>query len=199
MRGSTRDVFVRCALTALALAQASCAGVRHRPLAPEDQGPGDGIVYYESSLYLLVYSDGKGGLAHQVLQLPDPTKKRVASPYSVLSSLNLTMTFSNGYLTESNQVADSGVVPAAILKAVTAVIPGIAALGGGEGEPEKVKVAPETCIPPPRLYKIVVHGDVVGFYGGAGDRPIFVSLVDRKPEVLVIPPKETAKQDGGAK
>ena len=166
------------------LTTTACAGVRYRPIPPEDVGPGDGIVYYESSLYLLIYSDGKGGLAHKILQLPDPTKKRVASPYSTLSSLDLTLTFTDGYLTQSTQSGDTSAVPVAVMKAVTSVVPGILARGGGkEGiapDEKTIKIAPEHCVPAPYLYKIVVHGDRVGFYGEAGDEPIYASLVDQK-------------------
>src|SRR5687767_993882 len=83
-------------LVASALALGGCAGVRHRPVPPHSGDRGNGIRYYQTSMYLLVYANGKGGLGHEIVELPDPTKKMMAEPYADLASLNMELKFKNG-------------------------------------------------------------------------------------------------------
>ncbi len=69
-----------CALGVVCMTSlAGCvAWVTHSPVKSDAGDAGEGIRYYQSSPYLLVYSDSKGGLKWQVLYLPDQTKKMMA-------------------------------------------------------------------------------------------------------------------------
>lgn len=150
-----------------------CAGVDYKPapatIAPrQDAG---GIVYYEDSPYLLVYPDGKGNISWQVLFLPDQTKKRIAVPYNFISSLNTSLTFQNGLLTQSSTTADA----TAVLKTVAAAIQ---ALGT-----KAFLLAPLGPKPPPAvpsakaqifLYKITVRNNKVTFSGANDGHPVTV-------------------------
>src|ERR1700730_9618812 len=69
------------------------ASVTHRVVDTADKD--DGIRYYQSSPYLLVYSDSKGGLQGRILYLPDQTKKMAVEPHVFLGRSELTMFFRN--------------------------------------------------------------------------------------------------------
>jgi hypothetical protein len=134
----------------------------------------NGIRYYESAPFLLVYSDGKGGLNSQLLFLPDVTKKRVIRPYAVLAANNSTLTFSNGVLTQGKSVVDETLVPKAIVgaleKAATAAIAASLNAVGAEATPQ---------LPPPQLFKIVLSGGNARLVGGPGvDRNGKVRMID---------------------
>lgn len=145
------------AVAGCVVAVGGCAGVNHRPVPPNSGDRGNGIRYYQTSRYLLVYADGKGGLAHELLVLPDPTKKMMAEPYADLASLNMELKFTNGALTSTTESADASKVPAAIVKAVSQFLPTLAA--------DAVDRATTASLPAPRLYKIIVLGGVVRFVG----------------------------------
>jgi hypothetical protein len=123
-----------------------------------------GIRYYESAPFLLVYSDGKGGLNWQVRYLPDQTRLMSVSPNIKLSHAEMTLYFQNGMLASESAMGDSTEVPKAIIAAVQSVAP-LLLLGvlEGPGKPG---------FPAPHLYKIVVNGDNIEFIGGHGDRTI---------------------------
>jgi hypothetical protein len=123
-----------------------------------------GIRYYESAPFLLVYSDGKGGLTSQLLFLPDQTQKRTIDPYAVLASNNSTLTFTNGVLTQGKTVADATVVPKAIigsLEKIASAAIASALSDGDEGDHG-------TQLPPPQLYRIVLSGNSAKLVGGPG-------------------------------
>ena len=66
-----------------------CAGVSHSPVASSSADRCvNGIRYYQNSLYLLVYSDGKGGIVSEFMYLPDTTKKMVACPHNFAADLD---------------------------------------------------------------------------------------------------------------
>jgi hypothetical protein len=157
------------------LALASCAGVDHRRLRPEEDASADGIRYYGSSLYLLIHGDGKGGITTKLLELPDPTKLMVAKPYSTMSSLESSMTFKNGILTQAKEAPDTSAFPSAILSAAEKVLPRLF-LAPGAGEFREGPTTPTNAVPAPYLYKVLVEGDTVRFVGGPGDVDILVPL-----------------------
>ncbi|MDP9412553.1 MAG: hypothetical protein M3Q08_00285 [Pseudomonadota bacterium] len=133
----------------------------------------DGIRYYESAPFLLVYSDGKGGLQSQLLFLPDQTRKRSIDPYAYLASNESTLVFSNGVLTQGKTVVDETVVPKAIVSALektaTALLAGsLNAAGAG----------PTPQLPPPQLFRIVIEKDGARLVGGPG--------VDQQGQVRMI-------------
>lgn len=141
---------------------AGCAGTTVRPVgdtATEERAKG--IRYYESAPFLLVYTDGKGGVVSQVIFLPDVTTKRSIDPFAVLAQNETTLTFTDGVLTQSKSVVDETVVPKAVVsaleKAATAAI-GMAAADAPDG-------FKEADLPLPRLYKIVISGDDISLEG----------------------------------
>jgi hypothetical protein len=128
-----------------------------------------GIRYYESAPYLLVYSDGKGGLKWQVLYLPDQSHIMTATPTVRGGKTQMSLYFQNGALTSSTVAGDTTAIPNAILAAAQSAIPVIAAAVLAE-KPEEPK------FPEPYLYKILVSGGTVEFRGGQGDASIRVPL-----------------------
>lgn len=127
----------------------------------------DGIRYYRRSPYLLVYSDGKGGVVWNVLFLPDPTKKMAVDLEVLTSAFNTTLNFEDGTLKEFADDADATAVPKAVGAAIQQVLPALVkALFDEVNEPGKTKAQ---AFPAPHLYKIVVAGNTVSFRGGKGD------------------------------
>jgi hypothetical protein len=158
-------------LVAALAALSGCAGTTVETVAiPELNAPGklseeqaDGIRYYEAAPFLLVYTDGKGGLNSRLLFLPDLTRKKSIHPYAVLASNESTLTFTNGVLTQAKTVVDETIVPksavAALEKAATAALAGALNVTG---------VSPPSKLPPPHLYKVVIEKDSVRLVGGPG-------------------------------
>src|SRR5882757_10510461 len=113
---------------------ASCAGVNYQTIRTYGTGDpkaveantadiaADGIRYYEQVPYLIVYSDGKGGLKSQLLYLPDTTRKKVVHPYAWMANNNLVLTFDKGVLTEGTQTIDETIVPKAAVEAAAAAL-----------------------------------------------------------------------------
>ena len=160
----------------------SCAGVTHRPLPngdPSAEQEARGIRYYQSSLYLLVYSDGQGGLVSRIIELPDPTKKMVAEPYSVLSRIDLRLKFENGVLRNSAESPDATPLPRAVLEAVEGVVRTATARISRQAAARGA----EASFPAPYIYKIVTDGDGIRFIGGQGDAPVRVTLRPRTGSV----------------
>lgn len=172
----------RSALLAGAMILSGCAGTNVARVSSPEYGVGgkfpdsqaNGIRYYESAPFLLVYTDGKGGLVSKLMFLPDLTRKRVIDPYATLASNNTTLTFTNGVLTQGKTEVDETVVPKALVGALEKAA--IAALGGTLNAPG----APPTAqLPPPQLFKIVLTGD-----GGA--RLLGGQSVDKNGQVRMI-------------
>jgi len=134
-----------------------------------------GIRYYQSSPYLIVYSNGKGGIVTKIEYLPDPNKKMSAVPKSFMATIKTTMEFKNGVLTSNEEEGDGTVVPKAILKAVETAAPAfLAALN-------KTDVR-ELTVPAPYIYKIVVDGNDIIFVGKKGDTNIKITLLPQKKD-----------------
>ncbi|MFO1251455.1 MAG: hypothetical protein U1E77_10060 [Inhella sp.] len=138
-----------------------------KPLSTASEGVDDtkvdGIRYYEASPYLLVYSDGKGGLVSKLIHLPDLTKKRVIQPFAYLAANNSTLTFANGMLTQNKVVADETAVPKAVIGALEQTA--MAALG----KSFNLVGAPSTPHhPPPYLFKVELSGGQAKLVGGPG-------------------------------
>jgi hypothetical protein len=116
-----------------------------------------GFRYYNSSPYLLVYSNGKGGIVSQIVYLPDPQKKMTATPSSFLSTIQTTMEFDKGVLKSAKNTTDASIVSSGIVKAVESAAP---ALLAALNEPAR-----DRLVPAPYLYKIIVEGNTVKFVG----------------------------------
>lgn len=159
--------------TAVVLASGAvgCAGVHYRelPYHAADETPqvraandtGNGIRYYESAPYLLVYSDGRNGLSWEVRYLPDLTRKMTAEPYNFAASVGTTWTFKNGVLTTSKDTSDATVVPKAILAAAEKAMSAISIASLPDTKQPDTPAA--YYVPAPRIYKIVQHGMTVTF------------------------------------
>ncbi|MDR7208820.1 hypothetical protein [Flavobacterium piscis] len=149
----------------------SCAGITHNEVT--DESKNKGFRYYNSSPYLLAYSNGKGGVTTQIIFLADPQKKMSAAPYNFLASIQATMEFEKGIYKNGKTTADGTVVLSSIAKAVETVAPLIlAALNAPE--------LTEREVPAPYLYKIVIDGDKVNFIGGQGDISVKVNILKQK-------------------
>jgi hypothetical protein len=134
----------------------------------------NGIRYYESAPFLLVYSDGKGGLNSQLLFLPDLTQKRVIDPYSVLASNNSTLTFVNGVLTQGKTVVDETMVPKAVIGTLERAA--AAMIGGAFND---AGAAPTPQLPPPQLFRIILANGSARLVGGPGiDQDGKVRMID---------------------
>ena len=155
---------------AIALAITGCSKITHSRVATEaDDERADGIRYFQASPYLIVHSDGKGGLSWSVVYLPDQTKKMIAKPFNLFAKLDSTLTFSNGVLTSAKDILTADAVPKAIVAAAEKVAPLL--LGAARAD------IGEQAIPAPRIYKIVPHGNGdVEFFGGPADVPIKVTI-----------------------
>jgi hypothetical protein len=160
-------------------------GIDQLPSLPADKNDNDatGIRYYESAPFLLVYSDGKGGLVSQLLYLPDLTQKRVINPYAYLAANNSTLTFDKGVLTQGKTVVDETIVP----KSLIGVLEQAAAASIGRSF-NAAGAEPPTQLPPPQLFKIVLEKGRSRLVGGPGEdsrgaiRQIDVTISgDKKP------------------
>ena len=132
-----------------ALLLGGCAGTIVQPIRYGDSAgaPGiaddaaGGIRYYETAPFLLVYSDGKGGLQSQILYLPDRTRMRSIDPYAYFASNEATLVFDHGILTQGKTVVDETLVPKAIVgvleKAATAALAGALNEAGGDAPPDR--------------------------------------------------------------
>lgn len=164
----------------LVLVFSKCASIKHIPINDENTDrKNKGIRYYQSSPYLIIYSNGKGGIVTQIEYLPDPTKKMSAViPKSFMATIKTALEFDNGVLTSSTGEIDTTAVPKAILKAVETV--GTAYLAAFNIIKEKAKNF--YTVPAPYIYKIVVKGNDVIFIGAQGDHNFKVTLLPQKKE-----------------
>src|SRR5262245_58499900 len=102
-------------LSALASLCCLCAGCTAAVTYEHENAQSTGIRYYESTPYLLVYSDGKGGLKWQILYLPDQSHIMTASPKVRGGKSQMTLYFQNGALATSTVAGDTTTIPNAIL------------------------------------------------------------------------------------
>ena len=181
MQDSTR--FLARGVAALALsANLGCsARIVHEAIDEKADATNVGIRYYESSPYLIVYSNGKGGIVTQLEYLPDPGKKMSATPQSNNASLKTTLTFENGVLTKADADGEAASVPKAIVSAIKTAAPKFTGALNvpTDEEIQKDEEKPYT-VPAPYIYKIVVDGSTVMFKGGQGKTDIKVTLLEQE-------------------
>ena len=162
----------------------ACAGMTVEPVNDEEEDRNArGIRSYEMAPFLLIYSNGKGGLTSQVLFLPDTTRKISIDPFAVLAKNNSTLKFTNGVLTNAKTSVDETIVPKSMIeafgKAAASAIDAAFSLPG-EG-------AVASSIPAPYLFKIVVDARGSRLVGGPGVGP------DGKPVVINVTVSEPMK------
>lgn len=156
---------MRLVAVALCLLVMGCAAnVTHRL----ETSSSTGLRYYESAPYLLVYSNGTGGLVWQVLFLPDQSHVMEASPTILGGQTQMALKFQNGVLTSATSVGDTTAIPKAIIAAVQSALPLIAKAA--------LESPAEKTFPAPSIYKISVTGNTVTFNGGTGTSGIIVPL-----------------------
>jgi len=173
---------MRVIILTVILALCGCAGTNVSRISNENykvagkynDEQADGIRYYESAPFLLVYSDGKGSLKSELLYLPDLTQKRVIDPFNFLAANNSTLTFVNGILTQGKTIVDETVVPKAMIGALEK-----AAAASLAGTLNAAGIASPTQLPPPQLFKIVLKDGAAKLVGGAGvDQAAVVRMID---------------------
>lgn len=177
--------FASCGLLSLL---AGCAGTTYGTI-PNSGNPAqadaeaaadaaaDGIRYYDAAPFVLVYTDGKGGINSSLVYLPDTTRKRLIKPYAWAAKNHSTIHFKDGVLTDAKAVVDETVLPLAVIDAAKQIaLKGLAMDGGGGGSSLQV--------PPPALFRVFVDpkGNVRlrGGYGTDADgnvREIDVTVV----------------------
>jgi hypothetical protein len=134
------------------VSSSGCAGLTVKPVGTNESKV-HGFRYYEPSPYLLVYTDNRGGLTTRLLWLPDQTKKRSARPYAYLASNDVTLSFTNGVLTQAAVTVDETIVPKAVVEALEQAA-ALAVKGAGFRE---AAAEQQNIVPPPYLFKIVVE------------------------------------------
>lgn len=161
-----------CSLGSLLLAVlcAGCAGVSYRDLTSQTDACAKGFRFYDSSPYLLVQTDGKGGLKSELKWLPDQTKLREAKLYQFLASNEVTFELTNGVLMHSDTEGDGTAVPgafiAALEKVASSAISKAAFLQGPDEKPSGPGTAPRVY-----LFKIVQNGNKYSLIGAGGFEP----------------------------
>jgi hypothetical protein len=155
---------VRIASAAMAALLSGCAGTHYYEISEQtttDDSTVDGIRYYEPAPFILVHTNGKGGLTATTLWLPDTTRVHVVDPYAWFAKHDATYGFTNGVLTSAKSEVDETIIPLKLIEAAKAV-----ALAAADAARSK----PSASIPPPALFRVVASGGKVYLRGGyAGD------------------------------
>jgi len=136
----------------------------------EDKNLTNGVRYYLSSPYLLVYTNGKGDLKWKIEHLLDQTKLMVGTPTQFFAKTTASFTFTNGVLTTSKMDSDSTAAIKAVIAAAEKLLPLLAT-----GYTNLSDLDTEH-LPPPRLYKIFVEGDTLRLLGVQTKETISVTL-----------------------
>lgn len=148
----------------LTSALCGCAGMQYAdvPDNKADQSA-NGFRYYDTSPFLLVITDGKGGLTSSVQFLPDTTKLRTVHPYAYAAKNDVTLKFDNGKLAQAKSVVDETIVPKAVLSSLEKVASSlIKAMNADAGK----AAATEKAVPTPYLFRIMQIGDKWVLRGG---------------------------------
>lgn len=130
----------------MCLLSTGCAGlnVENIPDAATDDKV-TGFRYYDTSPFLLLHTDNKGGLTTKLLYLPDTQKKRSIKPYAYAATNNATLSFEEGRLKGAKAEIDETAIPTAVLSALEKVATeAIKAMNAGAGG-----------IPSPYLFRIL--------------------------------------------
>ncbi len=171
--GLKRGVWMlRACLVAVTFLIGGCsATVKHQIVA--DDVHEKGVRYYDSAPYLIVYSDGMGGLKWQIRYLPDQSRLMAANPTIDGARTEMTLYFQNGVLSSASTAGDTTELPKALIGAVQSALPflegaKVTALDGTETKP--------LGFPAPYLYKLIIRNDTVEFIGEQGHTKIQVPL-----------------------
>jgi hypothetical protein len=178
----------------------ACAGLATREIDDSVSARSDanlrGIRYYLPAPYILVYSNGPGRLAAQLVVMPDLDRTMSIDPYSILASNKSKLTFQNGMLTSGASNADATVIPTAVIEALKTAALARANL-------DMPQSAGETrALPPPYLYRIISDATGTRLAGGPPE-PFPAINVSVVPGATVTAPAatkagETKAGEGGA-
>ena len=152
----------------LILLLSACAGLTVKRANDGD----DGIRYYRTSPFLLVYTDNSGGLTSEVHYLPDLTKEMSIKPYNYLASNKSTIKFDKGRLTSAKAVVDETVIPATVVKGLEKVATALIKAANAAG--------PKYQVPSPYLFRIIYKSNKWQLAGGQGvdanGRPVSIRV-----------------------
>ncbi len=150
----------------MSLVIVGCSATVTHQMATDETG--SGIRYYDSAPFLIIYSDGIGGLKWQIRYLPDQTRIMTATPSVIGGHTEMTLYFQNGMLGSVSTVGDTTEVPKALIGAVQSALPFLV----GAAETPK----PPEGFPAPYIYKLIVNNDKITFIGEHGKPRIQVPL-----------------------
>lgn len=158
-------IFRMSIIILLAVAIMGCAGLCVNTIGSDQKADkkAEGFRYYQPAPFLFIYSDGKGGLTSQIKYLPDTTQKMSAEPYAYLATIETTLQFDAGMLTQASAVADETAVPVAALDSLAKVLGTAAKAAIALNMPTEIN---EKTVPVPYLFKIIVKGNTVELNGG---------------------------------
>ena len=128
-------------LSALGIFFAGCAGLDAH--APGDGDTVKGFRYFDTAPFLLVYTDGKGGVISKLMYLPDTTRLRTIHPYAYGAKNEVTLKFDKGRLTQAASTVDETVIPMSVISGLEKIA--VARLNAS---------APRRGIPAPYLFRI---------------------------------------------
>ncbi len=158
---------------------AGCAGTTHRaiPDAVTDL-QSTGLRYYDTSPYLFVHTDNKGGLTSEFVYLPDATKKRAAKPFAYLAKNKTTLTWDEdgAALTGSASDVDATEVPKAVVSALEEAgktfVKGLL-FDTGQAAPSSKEAPPRA--PEAYIFKVVKRDGLWGLEGAGTRQPIYLA------------------------
>lgn len=135
----------QCSLLLVLLA--GCAGVDVTVVADaKADAAANGFRYYDTSPFLLLYTDARGGIRSELLYLPDTTKKRAITPYHYAAGNDTVLTFDQGRLVQARSAVNETVLPAAVLKSLESIAAA------------RLTAGPDNTIPAPYLFRIIKQG-----------------------------------------
>lgn len=123
-----------------------CAGIDVVTIASaEADASATGLRYYDTSPFLLIYSDARGGLKSELLYLPDMAKKRAIKPYNYAAGNDTVLQFENGRLVQAKAAVNETLIPGAIVSSLETLA----------AARIRATPAPGNTIPAPYLFRIV--------------------------------------------
>lgn len=149
------------ALVALVLTFGGCAGLKATHVGSAGSEPDKearGFRFYEQAPFLLIHSDGQGGLTSTIAWLPDTRRVISARPYAWLANGDVTLEFNNGTLSKATATIDETVVATKSFDALAKVLAAAAM--------NAVPAVREGKIPTPYLFRIVSAGSGITLLGG---------------------------------
>ena len=132
----------------LALAALAAAGCASIDSSEDIDGTRTGIRYYNSALFILAYSDGKGGVTSEIVYLPDTTRVMSLDATAFFAQNKTVMSFERSVLTTSKTSANAAEVPKAVIEAAKSIA--VAQVGSGNVPDDNTP----NLIPAPYLFRI---------------------------------------------